>query len=167
MSTALDAPLDAPDQDEQNFVAHIREHGWFRTRVFGDEEGPGFSYTTGFSVHLNRPELMTFGMKNEIAHDLFWGLFRYAEQGNILPIGSRTGDAFSNLPAYAFHVSKKYYPDFLGWSRWFYGGDDFACLQIVWPDRAGKFPWEVGFDPKFQGLQKDMTELGWANEIID
>jgi hypothetical protein len=31
----------------------------------------------------------------------------------------------------------------------------------VWPDRAGVFPWEAGFDPAFAGDQVDLTEDGW------
>ena len=36
MLTALDAPPDRLDENEQSFVANIREHGWFRTSVFAD-----------------------------------------------------------------------------------------------------------------------------------
>ena len=167
MLTALDASLDALDEGEQSFVAKVREHGWFRTGVFGDEKGPGFSYTTGFWVNGNQPELIIFSTKDDIAHDVFWDLFRDAKSGQALPVGQRTDAVFANLPAYAFRVAKKHYRDFLGWSRWFYGGDGFSCLQIVWPDRAGKFPWEPGFDVEFEADQPDLTEEGWLNEIND
>ena len=163
--TALDASPDVLDESEGSFVAKIREHGWFRTNVFGDDEGPGFSYTTGFWVSANEPEVMIFSTKGEIAHDVCWDLFRDAQSGKSLPIGARTDAVFANLPAYAFRVAKGYYRDFLGWSRWFYGGDDFPCLQIVWPDRAGRFPWEPEFDAEFEPDQPDLSERGWVNEI--
>jgi hypothetical protein len=167
MRTALDAPANVLDQAEQSFVAKIREHGWCRTGVFGDDEGPGFSYTTGFWVSANQPEFIIFSTKEEIAHDVFWDLFRDAKSGKPLPIGRRTDAVFANLPAYAFPVAKKHYPDFLGWSRWFYGGDDFSCIQILWPDRGGTFPWEPGFTPDLINDQPDLTEKGWLNEIAD
>ena len=62
--TALDAPTDQLDNDEQHFVGIIREHGWFHTHVLGDEEGPGFDYTTGFQIGLGHPEIITFDMGN-------------------------------------------------------------------------------------------------------
>ena len=167
MLTALDAPPDALDQAEGSFVANVREHGWFRTAVSADSEGPGFSYTTGFWLHASHPELILFGMRGELAHDVFWDLFREAKRGKSLAIGKRTDAVFANLPAYAFRVAKRHYPDFLGWSRWFYGKDDFECLQIVWPDRGGVFPWEPDFDPEFEADQLDLTEGGWANELRD
>lgn len=167
MLTALDAPPDRLDENEQSFVENIREHGWFRTSVFADEDGPGFSFTTGFWVNANQPEIIIFSTRDEIAHDVFWDLFRDAKGGSALPIGKRTDCVFANLPAYMFRVAKKHYGDFLGWSRWFYGGDDFPCLQIVWPDRAGRFPWEADFDAQFEGNQPDLTEQGWVKEITD
>lgn len=166
MLTALDIPDDNLDQAERSFVASIREHGWFRTTVHGDEKGPGFSYSTGFWLGAHHPELIMFGMKPDVAHDVFWDLFRGAKEGRELVAGKRTHDAFANLPAYAFKVSRRHYADHLGWSRWFYRGDDFSCLQIVWPDPSGVFPWETGFDPEFLLDQPDLTEGGWAGEAI-
>lgn len=163
MRTALDAPAEALDDSERAFVAKVREHGWFDTAVFGDAEGPEFSFTTGLWVNTGQPELIMFGMKRDIAHDVFWDLFRGAKTGVPLPIGEPTDQAFENLLAYAFPVSKRFYPDYLGWSRWFYGGDEFPCLQIVWPDRSGVFPWEPGFDTALEADQTDLTEYGWQS----
>ncbi len=149
------------DESERDFVEKIREHGWFDTAVFGDAEGPSFSFTSGFWVNTGQPELIMFGMKREIVHDVFWGLFRGAKAGEALPKGKATDKAFANLPAYSFPVAKRFYPEYLGWSQWFYGGNEFPCLQIVWPDRDGIFPWQQGFDPTFSSDQPDLTENGW------
>jgi len=166
MRTALDAPADRLDEHERSFVANIREHGWFRTGVFPDDEGPGFSYSTGIWVTTRQPELIVFRLRDDLAHDVFWDLYRDAAAGRGLPLGQRTDQVFANLPAYVFPVAKRYYADYLGWGRWFYGGDDFPCLQIVWPDRAGLFPWEPGFDSAF-GDQPDLTEHGWLAALAD
>jgi hypothetical protein len=165
MRTALDVTSDALDDAERDFVANIREHGWFRTSVLGDEHTTSFSYTTGFFAGYRKPEVIMFSLRPEIAHDIFWDLFRDAKKGSELPIGKRTDQVFGNSLAYAFPVAERHYPDHLGWSRWFYSGDEFPCLQIVWPDRAGIFPWEYGFDQEFAADQPDLTELGWAASI--
>lgn len=162
MRTALDAPADLLDEHEQSFVAQIREHGWFRTSVLAEEDLPGFSYTTGFALNAGAPELIIFSMKIEVAHDVLWDLFRDVQAGRPLPCGVRTDAVFANLPAYVFPVARKHYAEHLGWSLWFYGGNDFDCWQIVWPDRAGVFPWEDGFDVAFAGDQPDLTENGWV-----
>jgi hypothetical protein len=108
-----------------------------------------------------------FSMKDKIAHDVFWDLFRNAKAGRGLHLGTRTGEVFANLAAYVFPVAKRHYADYLGWSRWFYAGNDFPCVQIVWPDRAGVFPWENCFDPTFFNVQPDLTENGWLASIAN
>ncbi len=167
MITALDAPADALDPNETSFLANIRSHGWLDTSVAGDEEGPGFSYTSGFWVNVGRPELIIFSFKREIVHDVFWDLFRDAQAGQGIKQGVKTDQVFGNLPAYVFPVAKRYYRDFLGWNRWLYAGDNFPCVQIVWPDRDGIFPWQSGFDPTFVHDQPDLTESGWLEAITD
>ena len=165
--TALDVPSAELDEHERSFVANIREHGWFRTAVSADDEEPSFSFTTGFWKNAHQHELLIFGMRGEIVHDIFWDLFRDAQNGKSFATGRRTGDVFGNAPAYLFRIAERHYRNYLGWSCWFYRGIDFPCLQIVWPDRAGLFPWQAGFEHEFEGMQLDLTESGWGSEIFD
>lgn len=162
MKTAFDLPGEDLDQDDSNFLATIREHGWFRTEVLPDSRGPGFSYSTGFTFSADHPELIVFGAESEIARQMLWDSYRNAKEGRPLPVGTRTDQVFGSVPIYAFPVARRFYPEYLGWSSWFYQGDDFECLQLVWPDREGVFPWEPGFDATFKGHQPDLTESGWA-----
>jgi hypothetical protein len=167
MITAFDLPPETLDEAEQSFCRNIRQHGWLRTAALAEAGKPGFSYTTGFALNAQQPELMIFSTDDAVAHEMFWVLYRRAQSGRALAVGRRTSDVFSNLPAYAFPVAPGQHAAYLGWSRWFYRGDGFPCLQIVWPDRAGLFPWEPGFDEAFASDQVDLTELGWARHLAD
>jgi hypothetical protein len=42
MFTALDVPPEMLDQHEQDFVAKIREHGWFDMQIAPEGDRPGF-----------------------------------------------------------------------------------------------------------------------------
>jgi hypothetical protein len=167
MKTALDLYEETLDDSDRNFLDQIRMHGWFRTSVFGDDEGPGFSYTTGFWLKTGHPEFIIFSLKRETAHNVLWDLYRVAQSGEKLPVGRRCDQVFGNGHAYLFPVAQRHYADHLGFSRFFYEGDDFPCLQIVWSDRDDVFPWEPGFDRDFVGLQIDLTEDGWTSAILD
>jgi hypothetical protein len=79
------------------------------------------------------------------------------------PIGVKTPGIFGNADAVFLPVAKSAYAEHLGWSRWFYRGDNFECLQLVWPDREGKFPWEKGFDNDLATSQTDLTGGGWKS----
>ena len=165
MQTALDVPASELDVHEKNFVANIRAHGWFDNGVMADDEGPGFSYTTGFWITLGFPEIIVFSLKQEIAHDILWDVFREAKSGRQISPGKYADNIFANGGAYFFPVAKQHYYDYLGWSRWFYRGDDFPCLQLVWPDTREAFPWQSGFEDRFRNDQPDLSPDGWIKLI--
>ena len=167
MRTALDIPAESLDSGEKTFVDRVRDHGWMRTGIFADTEGPAFSFTTGFWLTTRHPEIIIFGLGDEIMHDVLWDLFRDAKAGRDLPLGVWTSNVFGNSEAYVFPVAKRLYADYLGWSRWFYAGDDFPCSQVVWSDPAGTFPWDSGFHPSYANSQLDLTERGWLASLVD
>ena len=143
MPTALDAPPDALDPQETHLVSNIREHSWFRTNVLADDDGPGFSYTTGFWLSVGAPEVIVFSLPSRVAHDVLWDVYRLLHEGASLLVGRRLSNDFGKAEAVFLPVSKEFYPEYLGWGRWFYGGDDWPCLQLIWPNPDGAFPWEV------------------------
>ena len=165
MLTALEADDDALDRHERDFISKVREHGWFRTSVFEDGDQPGFSYTTGFWVNLGKSEIIMFGMP-KVAHDIFWDLYRDLKNGRELPVGEPVMDVFANIPACFMPVDKAHFKAYLGWDRWFYAGDNFPCLQLVWPDRDGAFPWQPEMSGEFAGLQPDLSPDGWGKALI-
>jgi hypothetical protein len=165
MKTALDTPASQLDEQERNFVENIREHGWYRMSVFADDQGPAFSYTTGFYLKFGFPELIVFSFRSELAHEVLWDVYRDLEAGRRYPVGSRVSDLFGNSNAYLLPVSQKHYATHLGWSRWFYRGDDFPCLQLLWPDRLGLFPWQTGASEDFKFSQPDLTSDGWVKSL--
>jgi hypothetical protein len=140
MFTALDAPLDRLDKHEQNFVEKVRNHGWFGTHVMPDDEGPGFAYTTGFWLKFRFPEVIVFSMRQQTAQDTFWTIYRELDAGRRPPVGEPTDALFQNAAAVLLPVSLQHYRSHLGWSRWFYGNDEFECLQVVYPVATGIFP---------------------------
>src|SRR5262245_4107485 len=162
MRTALDDDPSELDEYDQKFVSQIREHGWFRTSVFEDEEGPGFSYTTGFWLNCSFPEIIAFSLKTETAHDTFWHMYRALKRGELFAIGEPIENIFENLKAALLPVSEHQFKEHLGWSRWFYRGDAFRCVQLVWPDRNGIFPWQTGYSAEFTKAQPDLTEGNWS-----
>ena len=159
--TALDADPAKLDEHEQNFVAMIREFGWFATQVAGDKDGSAFSYTTGFWLKFEFPEIVLFGLERQVAHDTLWHIYRELEAGKRFAIGTRDDEIFQNVAAMLLPVSTQHYRDHLGWSRWFYGNDDFQCLQLIFPDRTGRFPWEE-VSESFRTLQPDLTSGNWS-----
>lgn len=162
METRLDFSSDNFDIHEQNFLTNIREHGWFNTHVHQDEEGVGFSFSTGFFLDLNMPEIIVFDMDQNAAHQCLWNVHRLFNSASKPVQTQRCSKILAKHDVVFLPVDKNQYSDYLGWSRWFYKGDNFECWQMVWPDPNGKFPWEEGFDESFAASQPDITEGNWA-----
>jgi hypothetical protein len=166
--TALDLPDSDLNASEREFVSVIREHGWFNTRVFDPEQKePDFSYSTGFFSSVRFPEIIVFSLPKQVSHDILWDVYRATMDGNAPPKAAKVSGIFGNHQAVLLPVSETAYEEHLGWSRWFYQGHDFPCLQLIWPDREGCFPWEAGFDPQFADKQPDLTEGGWSQFVIE
>ncbi len=162
MITALDADPSNFDEGERKFVANIREYGWSGTSVSAEDGHLGFSYTTGFWKMLAFPELIIFSLRPEAAHEMLWNIFRAREAGRELSQSAPISGILESMNVVLLPVDKRYYREFLGWSRWFYGSDEFPCVQLVWPDQNKLFPWQSGCDASAIRDQQDLTKSGWG-----
>lgn len=164
MKTAFDFPDSEFDDQERKFLEEIRANGWFSTRVFDPErEEPDFSYSTGIFTGTGFPEIIVFSLPKQVSHDILWDIYHDLSAGTAFPISTKIKGIFGNHDAVFLPVSRKKYCNYLGWSRWFYDGDAFPCLQLIWPDPYGSFPWESNFETKFGSDQPDLTENGWTD----
>lgn len=161
LRTALDKPAEELDALERDFVAKIRNRGWHRANVFADKDGPGFTYTTGFWLRLGAPEVITFSLKWEIAQGALSDMYGALKRGRSFAIGERF-PFFDNAAGVLLPVSRARHREYMAWSSWFYDGDDFPCLQLVWPDVDGNFPWQPGYPKWLEPFQPDLTECGWT-----
>jgi hypothetical protein len=161
MLTALDADPAMLDKHEQNVVAKIHEHGWFAHHIGSNDEGPSFSYTTGFWLKFGHPEVIVFELPPRAAQDTFWHMYREIEAGRPVPAGAETGEIFENVLAVLLFVAQRHFRTHLGWSRWFYGNEKFDCFQLLYPDRDGHFPWSPEASAVSRAAQPDLTEGNW------
>lgn len=119
----------------------IDEFGVMLQGVFPTGEGGSlFIYTVGLTAH-NHPELLIAGMSfeqggavlNGFAADIIAGKKRLADPGP-------SDDLFVGLLAYLIPVTH----NVIGTAKAVYG-EEAAALQVVWPDKEGRFPWDRDF----------------------
>jgi hypothetical protein len=168
MPTALEFEDSDLDPRERKFLTEIRKYGWFNTRVFDpDQIEPDFSYSTGIFESVGFPEIIVFSLPKQVSHDILWDIYRDLADGKSFASRTKIPGIFGNHDAVLMPVAKSKYGEHLGWSQWFYRGDDFPCLQLIWPDREGLFPWEAYFDQSFVDDQPDLSGIGWGNLKIE
>ena len=137
----------------RDMLATIRLHGW----SYAPDDH--HAYTTGLGLSVKAPEIVVCGQPSHVARDLLAEACRQISAGVKLKPGQPYDGFFDDCPVWFQAVEKQNYNRYLGWSVWFYGGDDFECLQMVVPDAAGLLPWQAGFDPA--ETQPDLSKGAW------
>jgi hypothetical protein len=160
----------------------IALQGFALRHVLASENMPAFSYTVGLHVPgSQKPELFLSGLS--IPFCVHWLLdlgFRvqgppplatrqrmareqhvpletlvFPPEGQLFLPGVRYNDLAGNdLPLCFGEVERRFSDEFFGQAIAFHRTRDFPVLQIVWTDRQGRFPWDDGFEPRFEGKQR-------------
>ncbi len=163
-------PLERPlDDYEIKLLANIDEHGWQATHVFDpDGEDPGFTYSIGFPQSLNIPDFIIFGLKQELMHNMLWGIFEQVRDGKKV---TDEAEWQGLLGGDYTCVSRRVHPDNVGSNyfnsaRWWYkyAGRDMESLefyQMFWPGVEDKrLPWEDGCHESVVEAQPKLFEPG-------
>lgn len=126
----------------------IQKHGFMVQGVFGTDKAPEppFAYTIGLH-QKNRPEIIVFGLPPETAHQLLNTVARLLlDRETALPkIREKLTLPGWGVPAYLVSVPA------VRAELYAYGAatrsqQQATYFQVVWPDKAGLFPWEPGAD---------------------
>ncbi len=135
----------AEDKFEQKALDDIREYGLHIIGVAEDDQGPGFVYSLGLFENYVHPEIIIIGLKQDLAQRLLNNMAYDIKHGKTFESGEFHEDVLDDFLCYFGQVPRSKYKDYVGWSRWYYEGDDFPLVQCVYPTVAGKFPWQKDF----------------------
>lgn len=152
-------PIPEPRDDSDRKVIHdVETHGWHVVNILPESETPGWAFTIGLEQSFSHAEIVVFGLDSELAHLLL----------NDLGEAIRAGQAFEPAHLYAGYlegadltfrpVQPSWYRPFLGTAIWFNEGPSFSTLQLIWPDKSERFPWQDGFDPNWSWAQPMLFE---------
>jgi hypothetical protein len=126
----------------------IRKNGWSALSV--SDADPPFLYTVGLMQSWNHPELVIFGLESGEAHRVISLIVQSISCGGLY----RDAGTFSGLERSASigirAVHPTQHPLFLGYAmgqcraigRW----GELQTVQIFWPVKNGKFPFDPGCD---------------------
>ncbi|MFI6761528.1 DUF4262 domain-containing protein [Micromonospora sp. NPDC050417] len=129
---------DASAGRDDKVLATIQEHGWSALRVEG---GIGFAYTVGLWHSFRRPEIVMFGLDGEnMQHWLNACVALGREQGWPEP-GEPFEGVLEGFPTQLRPVHDSWRNALFGTAHRFYDGFAVPVLQLVWPDRDGRWPW--------------------------
>lgn len=163
MTTLLHQPT--PDTTADALLAEVRRHGFAVHHVTGDDTRPSWSHTVGLH-RLDHPELVVLGVTADAGRSVVHWIVDLLRAGEPLVPGRDRPYEFLGVPIRLVPVPARCWDD----------GNDLlaACgavppthgrspeaLQVVWADRAGRFPWERAFDSDLTAVQP-LLEHRWT-----
>ena len=152
---------------EEKCLSDIRDHGLHVLRVHGDDQWPEFAYSVGLYRNYQQAEVIILGLPLERAHAILNLIGDEARAGRRFAAGDVT-DAVLNDYAVSFReVPSDHVKAHFGWALWYYGEEAFPALQLVYPDRDRRWPWESGVSDSFRSRQPVLEEVAvpaWARQ---
>jgi hypothetical protein len=145
-------------EHEISVLQRREQHGWFVNLIAADSSGPGFAYSFGFYREFSHPEIIVFGLVEETMHRLINDLGEQVRSGVRYSAGDQTSDLIKGYTCAFGMVNPVRYRETCTWAVWFYESDVFPALQLFWPDKQNRLPWEPDFDQQLQSRQPDLSQ---------
>jgi uncharacterized protein DUF4262 len=143
---------------DAGFLEIIDKYGWHvmsvTPRVDSDDAPEWFSYSTGLFMRLQHPEIILCGLDADVSQRIINSIGNEVKAGREFDLDTDCADIFADDVNCRFRVvHKSQYGEYVGWSQWFYEGDDYPLWQCFWPDKAGKYPWDAACNRSVAELQ--------------
>jgi hypothetical protein len=131
----------------EDVVRHnVAEYGCHVMKVAADDEGAGFAYSIGLTQTYGQPEVICFGLRDDVMHSMVNEMRDQMAGGVRFKDGDQVPGLIEGYVCILKRTVRTLYREYFGYALWFYGGDNFEALQIVWPDKRNRYPWDAGYD---------------------
>ena len=148
------------DDHERKFLTNIEQYGLSITHVLPEGNSPGWSFSAGLYPRYGHPEIVVFGLNRDVAHWLVNHAADEIREGRPFVPGAEYEGLLEGVRCTFRPVASVWYDPFLGWARWYHGGDEFPVLQCIWPDHDGHYPWDDGFPEAWKCAQPLLFHSG-------
>ena len=155
------------DAEDRDIAAKAAQQGW--TAIGVDDYDPSFVYSVGLMYSAKHPEIIILGLKDQ-NYALLAAVIKLIQQGKSFAAPGRYDDALEDVPLAVREVHPSQHESFLGYAMAYcrHHGDigGLKAVQVFWPDRDGKFPFDPDCDPgvatEQQLLYRDSAKYGPA-----
>lgn len=131
----------------------VTEHKAHVLHVTDDDGVPKFSYTIGLWHHFEQPEVIVFGLDVEAAEELLQNVVASCAEGARFAHGDKREELLVGFAVRFLDVADEAARAHLGAATWAYEGGDYRCVQLVWPDKEKRWPWQDGVRQGFRDVQ--------------
>jgi hypothetical protein len=149
------------DASEQKVIDDVAKFGWHCVNILPDGEYGPYSFSIGLHHTYDHPEFIIVGLPSNIAHEIINIAVEAIQRTQPIDLSKPTDELLKAYSCCFVEVPQSAYRDYVGFGLWFYEGAKFPLFQIVWPSRAGEFPWHPNAPAAFRDNQ---PVLGYASK---
>ncbi|MEV8514766.1 DUF4262 domain-containing protein [Dactylosporangium sp. NPDC051484] len=133
-----------PEGDPSQMIARVKKFGWSVQGVADyDEDEPDWAYTIGLWHSFRTPDLCMFGLDVEDMIAWLNDVAELVESGLRLQVNDVVPDVLDGFALHVRPVDESWHEGLFGQSLNFYDRP-VPMLELIWPDKNGKLPWEQG-----------------------
>lgn len=134
-------------------IRDVNVSGWHVSCVEPTGGHHGWAFSVGFLQTFGHPEVAIFGLPVDVERTLLDAIGQGLRDGRTFLEGTEDETLASPYRCVFKRIEPTWISAVLPAAAWFYGGRDFPAVQLFWPDRAHRFPWEEHFDGQLQTFQ--------------
>jgi hypothetical protein len=138
---------------DRKIIQDINTYGWHVMRIMPERDEPGWAFSIGLFRNFGHPELLLFGLDADVMQAVINIAGKKVKEGTSFSDGAESDDLLVNYKCVFRVVDKSWYRNVLGYALWFHGDSQFPVLQIFWPDKQHRFPWQPGSELSSHQIQ--------------
>jgi hypothetical protein len=140
------------EPDEIALVSKVENYGWTVMHIKDEPGKPGWSFTIGLFENLRHPEVIIFGVNENKRQEILNWIGENAKREISFTVEKEHDWVLKGYKCWSKPVRAMWYKDLLGYATWFYQREEFPCVQAIWPDKQGRYPWDPSYPYSDQPL---------------
>ena len=130
------------DKYEQKAIDDIEKYGCHILHVMEENDFPNFSYSIGIEGKIKNPDIIIVGLNKDISHWIINEYNNRLNKGETFEPKEYYDDFLEGFKITFIDVNKKHYKEYFGWGSWYYKGDSFKMVQLIYPTTSNIWPWD-------------------------
>lgn len=144
-----DGPFPCSMYTDEELRADVEQHQWVVLKVTPDKAAE-YGYSVGLTRSFGHPELVVVGLDDETIQELVNEIGEAVANGAAFADGMTSGDFLEGYDVTFRALPPALRSTHFAWADRFYGDSEFAVLQVVYPDRKGRWPWDAAAAADFR-----------------
>jgi hypothetical protein len=140
---------------DEAIAQDVAKYGWSALSI--SDAAPPFSYSCGLMTTFDHPELIVFGMESRESYNVLAAMVKELRSGRSFSAPGTYDGILEHAQIAIRRVHPTQHELYLGFAMGHctYMGKlgGLEALQVFWPDKQGRFPFEVNCDLDVYGSQ--------------